>query len=94
LPIEFIIEFSPRLAVIPIGEMFELPATHWPLRDGRSLEYDAHTRRLACYSAFLANGFGVSDDSARDEPLASLVLAREYKNRVAFVDQLAAIHRL
>jgi hypothetical protein len=32
LPIEFKVELSSRLAVIPVGEMLELAAPHWPLR--------------------------------------------------------------
>jgi hypothetical protein len=37
---------------------------------------------------------GGSDNAARDEALPALVLAREYENRVAFGNMLAAIHRL
>jgi len=33
LPIEFEIELSPWLPVIPIGQMLELAATHWTLRE-------------------------------------------------------------
>jgi hypothetical protein len=90
LPIEFEIEFSPGLPIIPIGEMFELSASHWPLRQCSSSDSHAHARRLARYAAFLPNGVGVSDDTASDESLAALILAREYENRVAFSNQLAA----
>ena len=94
LPIEFEIELSPRPAVIPVGEMLELAASHWPLRGLRSFDSDAHARRLACDAALLSDRFGVSDNAARDEALAALSLPREHENRVTFGDQLAAIHRL
>ena len=94
LPIEFEIELRSRPAITPVGEMLEFAAPHWPLRKRRSFDGDAHARRLAWYTALLSNGFGVSDDTARDEALAALVLAREYENRVTLGDQLAAIHRL
>ncbi len=80
----------PCLAVIPLGEMLELAASHWPLRERRSFDSDAHARRLACCAALLRDGFGMSDNTARDEPLAALSLAREHENRVALGDHLAA----
>ena len=93
LPIEFEMELSARPVVIPVRDMLELAASHWPLRDPRSLDSDAHARRLACYAALLRNGFGVSDNTARNEAFAAAVLAREYENRIAFGDELAAVHR-
>src|SRR5712672_3502773 len=72
--------------------MLELATSHWPLRDRHSLDRDVHARRLSCYVGLLRNGFGVSDDTAGDETLATLLLAREYENRVTFGDLLAAIH--
>jgi len=94
LPIEFEIELSPRPAVVPVGEMLELAASHWPLGERRSFDSDAHARRLAGYAAFLPNGCGSSDNAARDEALPTLVLAREDENRITFGDQLAVIHCL
>jgi hypothetical protein len=94
LPIEFEIKLSPSLAVLPVGKMLEFAAPQCPLRKRRPSDGDAHARRLARDAALLCNCFGVSNDTARDEALAALVLAREYENRVTFGDLLAALHRL
>jgi hypothetical protein len=77
LPIEFETELCPRPTVIPGGEMFEFAAPDWPFRKYLSLDGDRHPRRLAKYAALLSNGFGVSDYTARDQPLASLILTGE-----------------
>src|SRR5277367_5864825 len=94
LPIEFEVEFSPRPAVIPVRKLLELAASHGPLREPRSLDRDAHARCLACDAALLRNGFGVSDNAARNEALTTFILALEHESRVTCGDQLAAIHRL
>src|SRR5882757_1862863 len=94
LTIEFEIELSPGLAVIPVGEMFELAPPQRPLRERGASDGDTHTRRLPDDAALLRDRFGGSDNAARDEALPALVLAREHKNRVAFGDMLTAIHRL
>jgi hypothetical protein len=49
---------------------------------------------LARKSAFLLNGVGASDRSARVETMASLVLAREYKHHAAFSNRLIAVRCL
>src|SRR6266853_427298 len=94
LAIEFEIELSPGLAVIPVGQMFELAPPQRPLRERGASDGEAHTRRLPGDAALLRDRFGGSDNAARDEALPALVLAREHENRVAFGDMLAAIHRL
>ena len=94
LTIEFEIELGLRLAVVPVGEMFELAPPHRPLRERGASDGEAHTRCLPGDPALLRDRFGGSDDAARDEALPALVLAREHENRVAFGDMLTAIHRL
>src|ERR1700734_2599510 len=84
LPIEFEVELSPCLAVIPIGEMLELAAPHRPAREGRSFDRDAHARRLACHAALLRTGLGVNDDATCNETLAALVLTREDEDRITY----------
>src|SRR3981081_4061148 len=46
LTIEFEIELGPGLAVIPVGEMFELVPPQRPLRERGASDGDAHTRCL------------------------------------------------
>src|SRR6266852_9611649 len=94
LMIEFEIELGPGLAVIPVGEKFELAPPQRPLRERGASDGEAHTRRLPGDAALLRDCFGGSDNAARDEALPALVLAREHENRVAFGDVLTAIHRL
>ena len=94
LTIKFEIELSLGLAVIPIGEMFELAPPQRPLRERRASDGNAHTRRLRCHAALLRDRFGGSDNSARNEALPALVLARKHENCVALGDMLTAIHRL
>src|SRR5882757_6622481 len=94
LTIEFEIELSTGLAVIPVGEMFELAPPQRPLRERGASNGEANTRRLPGDAALLRDRFGESDNAARDEAFPSLFLAREHEDRVAFGDMLAAIHRL
>src|SRR5882762_2244879 len=94
LTIELEIELGPGLAVVPVGEMFELAPPQRPLRECGASDGEAHTRCLPGDAALLRDRFGGSDNAARDEALPGLVLAREYENRVVFGDMLTAIHRL
>jgi hypothetical protein len=94
LTIEFEIELGPGLAVIPVGEMFELAPPQRPLRERGASDGEAHTRCLPGDASLLRDRFGGSDNAASDEALPALVLAREHENRVAFGDILTAIHRL
>ena len=94
LTIEFEIELGPGLAVIPVGEVFELAPPQRPLRERGASDGEAHTRCLPGDAALLRDRFGGSDNAARDQALPALVLAREHENRVAFGDMLTAIHRL
>jgi len=94
LTIEFEIELGPGLAVIPVGEMFELAPPQRPLGERCAFDGDAHTRRLPADAALLRDRFGGGDNAARDEALPALILAREHEDRVALGDTLTAIHRL
>jgi hypothetical protein len=94
LTIEFEIELGRGLAVIPVGEMFELAPPQRPLRERGASDGEADTRCLPGDAALLRDRFGRSDHAARDEALPALVLAREDKDRVAFGDMLTAVHRL
>src|SRR6266702_3525370 len=94
LTIELEIELGPGLAVVPVGEMFELAPPQRPLRERGASDGEAHTRCLPGDAALLRDRFGGSDNAARDQALPDLVLAREHENRVAFGDMLATIHRL
>src|SRR6266436_3520958 len=94
LTIEFEIELGRPLAVIPVGEGFELAPPQRPLRKRCTSDGEAHTRRLPDDAALLRDRICGSDHAARDEALPALVLAREHKDRVALGDMLTAIHRL
>src|SRR6267378_2652955 len=95
LTIEFEIELGPRLAVIPVGEMFELAPPQRPLRQRGASDGDAYSRCLPGDAALFRDRFGGRDDAACDQALPALVLlAREHENRVAFGNMLAAVHRL
>ncbi len=94
LAIEFEIELGPPLAVIPVGERFELAPPQRPLRERGASDGEAHTRRLPDDAALLRDRFGGRDYAARDEALPAFVLAREHEDRVALGDMLTAIHRL
>jgi hypothetical protein len=94
LTIEFEIELGSGLAVIPVGELFELAPPQRPLRERGASDGEAHTRCLPGDTALLRDRFGGSDNAARDEALPALVLAREHENLVAFGDMLSTIHRL
>src|SRR4029077_1421660 len=94
LPIKFEIEFSPGPTVAPVSEMLELAAPQWSLCQRGSSDREAHSRRLARNSPLLWACFGVSDDAARDEASAAVVLTREHKHRVTSGNQLAAVHCL
>ena len=94
LTIEFEIELGLGSTVVPVGKKFELASPQAPLRKRGAPDSDAHARRLPCDPAFLCDCFGRSDDAARDKTWPALVLAREDKDRIAFGDVLATIHRL
>jgi hypothetical protein len=94
LTIEFEIELGPRLAVIPVGEMFKLAPPQRPLRERSAFDGEAYTRCLPGNAALLRDRFGGSDNAARDEALPAFVLACEHENHVAFGDMLTAVHRL
>jgi len=82
------------LAVVPVGEMFELAPPKPPLCERGALDGDAHTRGLPDDAGLLRDRLSGHDDAAGDEALPALVLAREHENRVSSSDMLAAIHRL
>src|SRR6266568_2086631 len=94
LTIEFEIELGLGSTVAPVGKRFELAPSQAPLRKGNAFDGDAHARRLPGDPAFLCDRFGRSDDAARDETWPAFVLAGENKDRIAFGDVLATIHRL
>ena len=94
LTIEFEIELRLGSIVVPVGKKFELAPSQAPLRQRRSPDGNAHPRRLPGDSVFLWDRFCRGDDTARDETLPAFVLAGEDKNRIAFGDVLATIHRL
>ena len=79
LTIEFEIELGPGLAVIPVGEMFELAPPQRPLGERCAFDGDAHTRRLPADAALLRDRFGGGDNAARDEALPALILAPNTK---------------
>ena len=81
LTIEFEIELGPGLAVIPVGEMFELVPPQRPLRERGASDDEAQARCLPDDAALLCDRFGGSDNAARDEALPALVLAREHEKR-------------
>src|SRR6476646_10459986 len=91
---EFKIELGPGSTVVPVGKKFELTPPQAPLRQRSSPDGNAHPRRLPGDPALLCDRFGRGDDAARDETCAAFVLAREDKDRIAFGDVLATIHRL
>ena len=94
LTIEFEIELGPGLAVIPVGEMFEITPPQRALRERGASDGEADTRCLPGEAVLLRDRFDGSDNAACDEALSALVLARENENGVAFGDMLTAIHRL
>ena len=93
LAVEFEIELGFRLAVIPVGKLFQFAAPQWPLRERGSFDRDAHARRLPGDTVF-RDCFGRSHHATRNEALPALVFACEDEHRVTFGDVLAAIHRL
>src|SRR5205814_525347 len=94
LPIEFEIELGLGSTVVPVPKNLELAPSQAPLRQRATPNGDAHPRRLTDDAAFLCDRFGRADNTARDETLPALVLAREDKQGVAFGDLLTAVHRL
>ena len=94
LTVQFEIELRLRLAVVPVGERFQLASSEAPLRDRGASDGDAHPRRLPGDPGLLCDRFGRGDDALRDETRPALILAREHKDRVARGDVLAAIHCL
>jgi hypothetical protein len=94
LAIEFEIELGFRLAVIPVGKLFEFDPPQWPLRKSGAFDGDVNAGRLTGDSAFLRDCLGGSDRATRDEASPAFVLAGEDEHRVGFGDMLAAIHRL
>ena len=94
LTIEFEIELGLGSSVIPVGEKFQFAPPQGPLRQRGPPDNDAHPRRLPGDPTFLCDRFGRGDDAARDETWPAFVLARENKDRIAFGDVLATIHRL
>ena len=94
LTIEFKIELGLRSAVVPVGKKFEFAPPQASLRQRGASDGDAHARRLPGEPAFFCDRFGRGNDAARDETWSAFVLAREDKDRIAFGDVLATIHRL
>jgi len=94
LTIEFEIELGLGSAVVPVGKKSELPSPETPLCKRGASDGDAHSRCLPCDPAFFGDRFGGRDDAARDETCAAFVLTGEDKDRIAFGDVLAGIHRL
>jgi hypothetical protein len=94
LTVEFKIELCPGLAVIPVGEMFEITPSQQALRERGPSDGEADTRCLPGEAVLLRDRFGKSDNAACNEALSAFVLTRENENGVAFGDVLAAIHRL
>ena len=94
LTIEFEIELGLGSTVVPVGKKSELAPPQAPLCERGASDGDAHARRLPGDPAFLCDRFGRGDDAARDETWPALVLACEDKDRIAFGDVLATIHRL
>ena len=58
LSIEFEIELGSGLAVIPVGEMFELAPPQRPLRERSASDGDVHARCLPGDTALLRDRFG------------------------------------
>ena len=94
LAIEFEIELGLRLAVIPVGKLFEFAPPQWLLRKSVAFDGDANAGRLTGDSAFLRDCLGGSDRATRDEASSALVLACEDEHSIVFGDLLAVIHRL
>src|SRR5947207_12368248 len=69
LTIEFEIELGCGLAVIPVGERFELAPPKLPLRKRDASDGDAHTRCLPDDAALLRGRRSSYDNAARDEAL-------------------------
>jgi len=93
LTIEFEIELGLGSTVVPVRKKSELAPPQAPLRQRGASNGDAHARRLPRDPTFLCHRFGRGDDAARDETWPAFVLAREHKDRIAFGDVLATIHR-
>src|SRR6266403_6094805 len=64
LTIELEIELGPGLAVVPVGEMFELAPPQRPLRERGASDGEAHTRCLPGDAALLRDLFSGSDNAA------------------------------
>ena len=94
LTVEFEIELGPGSAVIPVGEMFEITPPQRALRERGASDGEADTRCLLGEAVLLRDRFDGSDNTACNEALSALALARENENGVAFGDMLTAIHRL
>src|SRR5262245_10637638 len=71
LTIELEIELGSGLAVLPLGQAFELAPPQWALREPRAPDGDAHARRLPGDAALPGDRFGGGDHAAGDEALAA-----------------------
>src|SRR5205823_7023976 len=91
---EFEIQLGLGSAVVPVGKKFKLAPSQLPLRERGASDGDANARRLPGDPTFLCDRFRRGNDTARDETLAAFVLAREDKDRIAFGNAFATIHRL
>src|SRR5262245_65672815 len=94
LTVELEVELGLGSIVVPIGESLELAPPEAPLCRRGASDGDADARRLPGDPAFSSDRLGRRDHAARDQTWPALVLASEYEDRVAFGDELAAIHRL
>lgn len=94
LPVEFEIELGLGPTVVPIAETLELATPQRLLRERGAPDRDAYARRLPLDTGLPRSSLSRSNDAARDEAWPALVLAREHENRVAFRDELPAVHRL
>src|SRR6266487_2460058 len=94
LTIKFEVELGLGSTVVPVGKKFQLAPPQAPLRERGASDGDADARRLPGDPAFLCDRFGRGDDAARDETWTAFVLARKDKDRIAFSDVLATVHRL
>src|SRR5262245_2770651 len=74
--------------------MFELAPSQPSFCERGAFDGEADARRLPGDAALPRDRFDGGDNAARDEPLSTLILTREYENHVAFCNMLAAIHRL
>ena len=94
LPIELEVQLCLWASIVPRIEGLELAASEPALGIGGSFDGDTDPWRLALDADPSWGGFGPGYDATGNKARAALVFASEDEDSIAFVDALAAIHRL